>query len=310
MSHHHGHTHDTAPSGGRLLITMLLNFTITVAEIIGGVISGSLSLISDALHNFSDGISIIISYIAIRLKRRDNSYRHTFGLKRAEIFAAVINAAVLVMISIYLFYEAVSRFLEPETVAGGLMTLVATIGLVANVTGTLLLRKDAASSMNIKSAYLHLFSDAVSSVAVILGGLAIYYRNIYWIDPLLTILIGFYIIKESFEILSEATHILMEGAPSDLSLPDIQKAVENLPHVQNLHHVHVWSIGENDVHFEAHVNVDDMLISQSQALREEIERVLSGQFGINHITLQFECNQCPATGLIKTVTDHADEHDD
>jgi len=296
MDHHHDHT--PPASGRRLLLTMLLNFIITIAEIIGGVVSGSLSLISDALHNFSDGISVIISYVAIKLKMRQKSYRHTFGLKRAEIFAAVINSAVLVGISVYLFYESILRFLEPRDVAGGLMTIVASIGLVANVAGTLLLKRDAKYSMNIKSAYLHLLSDAVSSVGVILGGLAIYFWNITWIDPLLTILIGLYIMKESFQILTEAVHILMEGAPPDISFKEIQQAVEALPQVQNIHHVHIWLVGEGDVHFEAHVNVNDMLVSESNALLAEIEKILHERFGIHHVTVQFECNQCPEVGLI------------
>ena len=172
-----------------------MNIIITIAEVIGGIISGSLSLISDALHNFSDAISVIISYIAIKLKGKDNSHKHTFGYKRAEILAAVINSSVLVAISIYLFYEAILRFQNPEPIKGVLMTIVALIGLVANIIGTMLLKRDAAISMNIRSSYLHLLTDAISSVAVILGGLAILFWNIYWIDPVLTILIAAYITR-------------------------------------------------------------------------------------------------------------------
>ena len=292
----HKHTHSS--TGGRLLITMLLNFVITIAEVIGGILSGSLSLISDALHNFSDGISVIISYIAIKLKQRDNSYKHTFGFRRAEILAAVINSSVLVVICIYLFYEAIQRFTDPQPIEGMLMTGVAAIGLIANVIGTLLLKRDAEHSINIRSSYLHLLSDAVSSVAVIVGGLAILLWNIYWIDPVLTILIGLYILKESFHILMEATHVLMEGTPPGISIEDIQKEVVQLEGVEDIHHVHIWMVGENDIHIEAHINVPDMLISKSNILREEIEQLLKEKFGINHITLQFECNQCKDVGLV------------
>lgn len=300
MSHDHHHP-DT---GTRLMLTMILNFVITVAEIIGGLLSGSLSLISDALHNFSDGISVIISWIAIRLKERDTTYRHTFGLKRAEILAAVINASVLLVITIYLFYEAILRFYNPTEIEGSLMTIVASVGLIANIFGTLLLARDSRSSLNIKSAYLHLLSDAVSSFGVILGGLAILLWDVYWIDPLLTILIGLYILKESYEILQQAVHVLMEGAPPDISLKKIQQAVEDEPLVQNIHHIHIWSVGENDVHLEGHVNIDDMLISESNALRERLERLLRENFDINHITLQFECNQCREVGLINKKPAH------
>ena len=295
MAHSH-HTHET--TGKRLLFTMLLNFVITIAEIIGGILSGSLSLISDALHNFSDGISIIISYGAIKLKGKEYSQKHTFGFKRAEILAAVINSSVLVIVCFYLFYEAVIRIQNPEPIKGMLMTVVAAIGLTANVLGTLLLKRDAENSMNIRSSYLHLLSDAVSSVAVIIGGLAILFWNIYWLDPVLTILIGLYILKESFHILMEATHVLMEGTPPGISIEEIQKEVEQIEGVEDIHHVHLWMVGENDVHLEAHINVPDMMISKSNELREKVENILKEKFGISHITLQFECNQCEDVGLV------------
>ncbi|OGU55669.1 MAG: cobalt transporter [Ignavibacteria bacterium RBG_13_36_8] len=277
---------------------MILNFVITIAEVIGGIISGSLALVSDALHNFSDGISVIISYIAVKLKRRDNSYKHTFGLKRAEILAAVINSSVLIVISVYLFYEAVKRLTEPHEIDAGVMILIAGIGLIANVIGTLLLKRDSAESMNIKSSYLHLFSDTVSSVAVILGGLAIYLWNAHWLDTVLTILIGLYIIRESFIILGEAIHVLMEGAPADISIEAIQGEIEKLEGVEDVHHIHLWTVGESDVHLEAHVNVNDMMISQSDKLRSTIEEILRGKFAVQHTTLQFECDQCENKELI------------
>ena len=294
MAHNHSHS----STGIRLIITVLLNLLITVVEVIGGIISGSLALISDALHNFSDAISVIISYIAIRLKERDSSSKHTFGLKRAEILAAVINSSVLVIISIYLFYEAILRFQNPEPIKGILMTIVASIGLAANIAGTLLLKRDAKKSMNIRSSYFHLLSDAVSSVAVIIGGLAITFWNMYWLDPLLTILIAVYITRVSFKILSNAIHVLMEGAPPEISIREIQTEVEKLEKVENIHHVHIWTVGENDVHLEAHIDVADMMISKSNILGEQIEALLKAKFGINHITLQFECEQCKDVGLV------------
>ncbi|MCH7770138.1 MAG: cation transporter [Bacteroidetes bacterium] len=294
MAHNHSHS----STGIRLIITVLLNLLITVVEVIGGIISGSLALISDALHNFSDAISVIISYIAIRLKERDSSSKHTFGFKRAEILAAVINSSVLVIISIYLFYEAILRFQNPEPIKGILMTVVASIGLAANIAGTLLLKRDAKKSMNIRSSYFHLLSDAISSVAVIIGGLAITFWNMYWLDPLLTILIAVYITRVSFKILSNAIHVLMEGAPPDISIREIQTEVEKLEKVENIHHVHIWTVGENDVHLEAHIDVADMMISKSNILGEQIEALLKTRFGINHITLQFECEQCKDVGLV------------
>jgi cobalt-zinc-cadmium efflux system protein len=297
VSHSHPHNNQDQITG-MLIITMLLNFLITIVQIIGGIISGSLALISDALHNFSDGVSIIISYIAIKLKLRDNSHRHTFGLKRAEILAAVINASILIAVYIFLFYEAFTRLFTPCVIEAETMTIVAAIGLSANVIGTLLLKKGAKESINIRSSYIHLLGDSVSSVTVILGGIAIAVWKIYWIDPLLTFLIGIYIIKESYDILSEAIHVLMEGAPQNISLEEIKNEVEKIPEVEDIHHIHVWMVGDNDIHLEAHINISDMKISESDKLRYKIEELLELKFGIHHITLQFECNQCPEVGLI------------
>ncbi len=179
------------------------------------------------------------------------------------------------------------------------MTLVASVGLLANITGTLLLKKGASSSMNIKAAYLHLLSDAVSSVAVILGGSAIYYFNIYWLDPVLTILISAYVLKESYHILTDALHVLMEGTPEGISLEEIKKAVESFDKVINIHHVHVWSVGENDIHLEAHIDIENMLISESDELREKIEKELHDKFKIEHATIQFERGKCKDNSIIK-----------
>jgi cobalt-zinc-cadmium efflux system protein len=293
------HDHLIKSTGRRLFITMVLNFVITVAEIVGGIISGSLALISDALHNFSDGISVIVSYIALKLKDRDHSFRHTFGLKRAEIFAAVINAAVLIGISVYLFYESVLRLLQPSEVHGSIMIAIASVGLVANVLGVLLLKRDSHHSMNIRSSYLHLLGDALSSVSVIVGGILIYFWKIYWVDPVLTILIGLYILKQSFHLLSESVHVLMEGAPENISIEEIRDVIENLTGVDDIHHVHLWTVGENDVHLEGHINIQDMKVSEADVLRQKIEKLLREKFEISHTTLQFECNQCPEEGLVR-----------
>jgi cobalt-zinc-cadmium efflux system protein len=296
--HHHNHSHALNSTTGRLFTTMMLNFIITVVQIAGGIFSNSLALISDALHNLSDGISIIISYFAIQLKKKDNSYTHTFGLKRAEILAAVINASALIVIYAFLFYEAVKRFMNPQEIEPIAMSIVAAIGLIANIVGTILLKRDSKDSINIRSAYMHLLSDSVSSVAVIIGAIVIALWKINWIDPALTLLIGIYIVKESYVILSEAVHVLMEGTPPQIDVERIQEEVEKFSEVEDIHHVHVWMVGDNDVHLEAHVNIMDMKISEGNRLRAQIEKMLDEKFGIRHVTLQFESNQCPDVGLL------------
>ena len=297
MAHTHAHT-EPSTSTTRLFVTVALNLLITVVEIVGGILSGSLSLISDALHNLSDGVAIIITYIALKLSTRPNTERYTFGLKRAEILAAILNSATLIGIGAFLFKEAYHRFRTPAPIAGGLMIAVALIGLVANVIGTLLLRQGSQQNMNIRAAYLHLFSDAISSVAVILGGGAIYFFDITWIDPLLTVFIAAYIIYESVEIVKEAVNVLMMGTPEDLSLQHIQRELEAVPGVRNIHHVHVWRLNDHDIHFEAHVDVEDMPVSQCQQISRQIEEKLHELHEITHVTVQFECNACSVKGLV------------
>ncbi len=295
----HAHNHEVPESGGRLAIVILLNFTITVAEVIGGLISGSLSLLSDALHNFSDGVAVIIAWIAIRLNRRPRDDHYTFGMKRAEVLAAVVNAGALVAISLWLFVEAWERFRHPVPIAGGVMTGVATIGLVANVLGTWLLHRGSKENMNLRAAYLHLFSDAVSSIGVILGGLAITLLGITWVDPLLTLLIGLYVLKESLQILWRSLGFFMLAAPPGVSLEAVRGALLETPGVAGVHHLHLWQVAEHDIHFEAHISVADQPLSQTTSLRSRIEKRLQEHFGINHVTLQIEDlnADCPTATL-------------
>ena len=284
----HDHSNNIPESGKRLAIVVALNFLITIAEVIGGLMSGSLSLLSDALHNFSDGIAVIIAWIAIKLRTLPRSDHYTFGLKRAEVLAAVINAGALVAISIYLFIEAWSRYHNPEPIAGNIMTIVATVGLVANIIGTWLLHRGSKESMNLRAAYLHLFSDAISSVGVILGGLAIMFLEVYWIDPLLTVLIGLYVLKESMQILWRTLGIFMLAAPPELNTDEIRLAIREHENVDDIHHIHLWAVAENDIHFEGHITIDDQLLSKASLLRIQLEELLHDRFDINHTTFQIE----------------------
>jgi len=298
MAHQHAHVGSGNQLEKNLLLTMLLNFLITAVEIIGGIVSGSLSLLSDAIHNFSDGIAIIVSYIAIRLSKRPRTLKYTFGLKRAEILAAVINASTLIIISFFLIREAIERFSNPTPITGNLMLAVAVVGLIANVIGTVLLKRGSDDNINIRAAYFHLLSDAISSVAVIIGAVCIIAFNISWIDPALTILISLYILKETYEIVKESVDVIMMSSPAEIDMNELQQAVEAIPGVKNIHHVHLWKMNDADTHFEAHVDVEDVLVSTTARVRTEIERCLRETFGINHTTLQFECDACRTKDLV------------
>ncbi len=298
MSHKHLPNTKQNTSEKNLFITMALNFLITIAEVIGGFISGSLSLISDALHNFSDGIAIIITYIAMRLSKKPKTLKYTFGLKRAEIIAAIINASTLIIISFFLIKEAIERFTNPPQITGSLMLIVASLGLIANVAGTLLLKNGSKNNLNIRAAYFHLLSDAVSSLAVIIGALFIIFYKINWIDPLLTILISVYILKETYKIVKESVDVMMMSSPEGVDLNKLKFLVETIPGVKNIHHVHIWKLNDNDTHFEAHIDVDDITISETSEIQKQIEDKLHERFEINHTTLQFECDKCDNKTII------------
>jgi cobalt-zinc-cadmium efflux system protein len=297
--HGHGHNHDiTAVKGSTLAIVVALNFLITVVQIIGGLYAGSLSLISDALHNFSDGVAIIISYLAIRISAKGSDENRSFGYKRATILAALLNSFALIAIAVFLFREAYFKFMNPTPINGGLVFWVALVGLIANLIGVLLLQKGAKSSLNIKSSYLHLLSDSLSSVGVMIGGIIIYYFQIYWIDPALTVAIAFYVLFSSFGIVRKAVHILMQGAPEHVELKDIVADILAIKGVEGIHHVHIWSLDEHSAQFEAHVNVEDMMVSETASILEQIEHELL-HYDINHVTIQFEFEGHPGDDLIK-----------
>ncbi|MBC7108913.1 MAG: cation transporter [Methanomassiliicoccales archaeon] len=275
---------------GRMLFSFVLNIVTTLAEVIGGILSGSLALLSDSLHNFSDSMSILVSYLAIKIGERERNEKYTFGYKRAEILVAFVNSAVLVGVALFLLVEAYKRFKNPEPINGPLMLGVALIGLFANLISVLLLHEHAHESMNVRSAYLHLLSDTLSSVAVVTGGIAIIKWNILWIDPLITVLISLYILRESYEILKESVEVLMEASPN-LNFEEIKREIESIPGVKNAHHFHAWRVGEKEIHFECHVEVNDMPLSEAQKLIDNIAERLKS-FGITHVTIQLEAGRC------------------
>lgn len=287
MSHNHVHKHEV--KGKNLLLTILLNVVITLAQIIGGIISGSLALISDALHNFTDVVSLVISYVAHKLSRRKASLDQTFGLKRAELIAAFVNALSLVVIAIYLVYEAVLRFFEPQTIKPDIVIWLSIIGIVANGLSVLLLKKDANHNLNMKSAYLHLLTDMMASVAVLVGGLLMHFFQIFWIDAALTIVIALYLIYVGYDLLKSATKMLMLFSPEDIDIKDIVREVHQIEGVKKLHHIHLWHLNEEELHLEAHLDCsEDIKMSEFNDLLDKVEKVLFHKFGINHINIQPE----------------------
>jgi len=290
MGHHHHSHRDNHLSGNRLLVSIILNIIITLSQVIGGVISGSLALISDAVHNLSDVISLIISDLANLLTNRKKQTLHqTFGYKRAEIIAAFINSATLIIIAVFLAIEAVKRFSQPGEILSDIVIWLAFIAILGNGISVLLIKKDADHNLNMKAAYLHLISDLLTSVAVLFAGILMKYYQVYWLDAVLTILISFYLLYMSWEIFIDSLKILMLFAPKGLVIENIQKEILTLGQIENIHHVHIWQLNDRDIHFEAHIEFKkDIRLSEFDAVCHEIERILREKFDIHHSNLQPE----------------------
>ena len=304
MGHHHhhdhGHSHSHADLKGRnLLISIFLNIAITLSQVIGGILSGSLALLSDALHNFSDVLSLIISYGARVLGKKKACKEKTFGYKRAEIMAAFVNAATLVVVAIFLMKEAVERLFQPEAIESNMVIWLSLIAIFANGYSVLLIKKDANHNMNMKSAYLHLLTDMMASVAVLIGGLLMKFYEIYWVDALLTMLIGIYLIYMGYDLLKESTKVLMLFTPKTVVIQDIVDSICTLEPVKNVHHVHIWQLNEEEVHMEAHIDFkEDIKLSQFDAILEEIEEHVYHKHGINHVNIQPEFDKCDSKSVI------------
>ena len=295
MSHSHAHNHlhsHNDVKGRNLLISILLNILITASQVIGGLVSGSLALLSDALHNFSDVLSLVVSYVANKLAKKEASFNRTFGYKRAEILAAFINASTLIIVAILLIIEAVKRFQHPEAIKSGLVIWLSLLGIIANGLSVLLLKKDANNNINMRSAYLHLLTDMLASVAVLIGGLLMKFYQIFWVDSLLTFLIAVYLVWVGYDLLKTSTRMIMLFTPNHININTVVETVNKLPKVKLLHHVHIWNLSDNELHLEAHLDLnEDVTITEFDAILQDIEAILHEQYNINHVTIQPEFNK-------------------
>ncbi|PHR73223.1 MAG: cation transporter [Lutibacter sp.] len=298
-SHNHSHHHHGDLKGRNLFISILLNILITIAQVIGGIVSGSLALLSDALHNFSDVLSLIISYLANALSKRKASTSRTFGYKRAEIIAAFINASTLIIVAVLLIIEAIKRFQNPQEIESSLVIWLSILGIAANGLSVLLLKKDADKNMNMRSAYLHLLTDMMASVAVLIGGLLMKFYQIFWIDSVLTFAIAVYLIFVGYKLLIESTRVLMLFTPIDIPVIEIVEKVNNIEGVISIHHIHIWQLNENEVHLEAHVDFEkDIKLSEFDIVLNKIEEMLYYDYQINHINIQPEFQKCDEKDII------------
>ena len=287
MSHNHIHKHEV--KGKNLVYSILLNLLITIAQVVGGIVSGSLALISDALHNFSDVLSLGFSLIAHKLSRKKASLDQTFGYKRAELIAAFINATTLVIVAVLLIYSAVERFINPQPIESNLVIWLALLGIAVNGFSVLLLKKDAKHNINMKSAYLHLFTDMMASIAVFVGGLLMKFYDWFWVDSVMTILIAIYLIVVGIDLLKTSTKMLMLFTPDHIDIKEIVREIHKIKGVNKLHHIHVWHLNDEELHLEAHLDCsEDIKMSEFNDLLDKVEQVLFEKFHINHTNIQPE----------------------
>ncbi|MCB0461985.1 MAG: cation transporter [Flavobacteriaceae bacterium] len=300
-SHPHNHSHHNHSNlqGRNLLISIFLNILITGAQVVGGIISGSLALLSDALHNFSDVISLVVSYVANKLAKKKASLQKTFGYKRAEILAAFINASTLIIVAVLLIIEAIKRFKNPQEIESGLVIWLSVVAILGNGLSVLLLKKDSEANMNLKSAYLHLLTDMMASVAVLIGGLLMKFYNVFWVDSVLTFLIAIYLIWMGYDLLKSSTKVLMLFTPEDIPIDKIVAEINSLEGIKNTHHIHVWQLNEEEIHFEAHIDFEkNIKLSEFDDMLHEIEEILFHKFEINHVNIQPEFGKCDDKDVI------------
>jgi len=293
LAHDHSH-HDVEAMGDqRLLIAIVINMLLTLAQVVGGVVSGSLSLIADALHNFSDASSLLIAWVARRIGRQPPDAFKTFGYKRAEVIAALINLVTLVLIGLYLVYEALWRFYSPQEIEGWIVVIVAGVALVIDIATAMLTYSMSKNSLNIRAAFLHNVSDALASVGVVVAGSLILIYGWYWTDTVMTLAIAGYVLYQAATMLPLTIHILMQGTPENLTIDEIISSMEKVTGVCNVHHVHVWQIDEHHIALEAHVVITDF--AQTEQVKMALKAELGQRFSIAHSTLEFEMTHCGET---------------
>ena len=273
-----------------LIFAFLINILLSIFQIIGGILSGSLSLIADALHNFSDAITIGLGLFARIIGRRPADKIRSFGYKRAEMIAAFINVISLIIIGFFLIYEALLRFIEPSVISGKLVIIVASIALIVDLATTIITAYLSRESTNMKVVYLHNLTDTLASVAVIIGGFFILKYDMYWIDTFLTLLIALYILIQSFLLTPDILNFFMDGTPKGINIDQIKKKIEEIDLVIDMHDIHVWGIDEEQNALEAHVIVEVSELNEVEKLKYQIKEILDKSFNISHSTLEFEPN--------------------
>lgn len=308
MSEHHHHhdeaNHLASTDTSRLRTVLIIVLAIMVAEVIGGILSNSLALLGDAGHMLVDALALGLAMFAITIAKRPATLTRTFGYHRVEIMAALANGVTLVVLALWIFYEAYQRFLEPPVVKTPLMLLVATIGLIANLIGMLLLRRASHEQLNVKAAFWHIMGDTISSVGVIIGAIIISVTGWYVADPIIAVFIGGIILVGATQIVRESADILLEAVPKHVQIDEVVGKIKAIPGVEDVHDIHIWTITSQIHALSAHLLITDQKVSQSSEIMAAVNQDLAEHFNITHTTLQLECEKCAVcpTGFICDIS--------
>jgi cobalt-zinc-cadmium efflux system protein len=308
-THHHHHSHEEASWGKRLVVSMIMNLIIPLVQIYGGIISGSMALISDALHNLSDFISLVINYAALLMGRRGPTHQQTFGYKRIEIFATLISVALLYGAGFYIAIEVWKRFLNPQPIAGQFVIWIALLGFAGNIISAMMLRSGSKVNINMKSAFLHMLSDAATSLVVAGLGVVWIFRPWFWLDPIFSWLIVGMMLFSGWGLLKDSILILMNATPPGINLHDIQNSLESIDGVKEIHDLHVWNPSAESIALAVHITVPDQMLSHVDDLAEKVRTILFEKFKIDHPILQFESNSCDDAKLLCAVVKQDHKHE-
>ncbi|MHB8137974.1 MAG: cation diffusion facilitator family transporter [Smithellaceae bacterium] len=304
----HNHHHNEKSWGNRLVASMLMNLIIPAVQIYGGIVSGSMALISDALHNLSDFISLVINYAALIIGKRPPTLKQTFGYKRVEIFATLLSVALLYGAGFYIAAEAWGRFREPQPIAGQLVIWIALLGFAGNILSALLLHAGSKVNLNMKSAFLHMLADAATSLGVVALGILWLFKPWYWLDPLFCWLIVAMIFYSGWGLLKDSILILMNATPPGIDLGEIRKSLESIDGIREIHDLHVWNPSADSIALAAHITVPDQMLGHVDELAVKVRDVLATEFNIDHPTLQFECNSCNHGKLLCCIPENGHEN--
>lgn len=306
MAHHHHHTHST---GWVLRVSLIATLAFTAFEVLAGIRAHSLSLLSDAGHNFTDALALLLAAVGVYLQEKPPDQSKTYGYGRAGVIAAFLNAATLIVVSLVIFWEAIVRLLHPEPLNDRIMMWVAAAALVLNGSIVVALNRGQKSDINVRAAAIHMAGDAVGALAIIAGALAIRYTGLTYIDPVLSIVLAIFILFTAWDITRESCNILLEGLPRGIELEKVTSAMGSVEGVIDVHDLHIWTLGSNTHALSSHVLIDDMPPSASERILNRINQVLRG-FGIHHCTIQFEHAPCVLSeNGCQPVADHSHAHE-